>query len=58
MLLHGAYQASEFGTEAKFITEVLNVDFNTAATGHKHLLSSSVDNERPVACRTADKTLL
>jgi len=55
---YGVYQVSEFGTEVKFITEMLNVDVNTAASRHKHTLSSSLDNERPVACRTADKTLL
>ena len=48
----------DFDTEVKFITEMFNIDFNITATGHKHLLSSSVDNERPVACGTDDKTLL
>jgi hypothetical protein len=57
-LFYGVYQVSEFGPEVKFITEMFNVDVNTAVRGYKHLLSSSLDIEKTAACRTADKTLL
>jgi hypothetical protein len=57
-LLNGVYQVSDFGSEEKFVTEMFNVDVNTAVTCYKHLLSSTLVIERTVAGRTADKTLL
>jgi hypothetical protein len=58
LTFYDTYQVSKFGAKVKFISEVYNVDINTAATDKKRRLWLCQDNQRLMACRKADKILL